>query len=378
MGSMLRRGVLFSFFLFFYLCAGDGGAPVARALGPARLGDLFPEYEFLSPAAPEDREYLGIAETETFTLRDIPADLIIVEVLNTYCTSCQMQAPIYNEVFRMGETAPATRGRIKWMGVAVGNNETEVESFRKEKAIPFPILPDVNFEFYDALGGPGGIRTPLTLLVRKDEKGRGLVVDSHIGFRRDKGEIFEGIEAALSYDLAYLKIKKGERAVLPVTENLTPPLSDEELRRKIREGMEIARAGLMEIRKTLLKGEELYLGKIRIDSQEKQLFAKVVSRPPVCDVCHDIHFIYVFDEEGTVVNFIPIELTKYGNRPWNEKDIEKTKNRLIGRSLLDPFQFDRDVDAVTQATITSVVIFDSMNKGKRIYTDLMREDYVKE
>lgn len=54
----------------------------------------------------------------------------------------------------------------------------------------------------------------------------------------------------------------------------------------------------------------------------------------------------------------------------------KMKNRLIGRSLLDPFQFDRDVDAVTKATITSVVIFDGMNRGKSIYADLMRENYI--
>jgi hypothetical protein len=35
------------------------------------------------------------------------------------------------------------------------------------------------------------------------------------------------------------------------------------------------------------------------------------------------------------------------------------------------------VDAISKATITSLVIFDGVNRGKSIYADLMREGYVK-
>ena len=132
---------------------------------PAGFGDLFPHYAFPSPGAPQDRAYLGIPDGKTFTIGDIEADLIVVEVLNIYCTSCQKQAPIYNQVFRLVEDDPVTQARIKWMGVGVGNNETEVGYFKKQKDIPFPILTDVNFEFYDVIGGPGGVRTPFTILV---------------------------------------------------------------------------------------------------------------------------------------------------------------------------------------------------------------------
>ncbi|NIS61750.1 MAG: hypothetical protein GTO13_13940, partial [Proteobacteria bacterium] len=85
------------------------------------------------------------------------------------------------------------------------------------------------FDLYQAIGGSGGIRTPLTLLIRKDEKGRGIVVDSHIGFRGNKEELLDEIKAALQYDLAYLRIEKGKRTVLPATEKLKPPISEEEL-----------------------------------------------------------------------------------------------------------------------------------------------------
>lgn len=376
MDRAARAGFVLVFVFSSYLLVVADAVRVVGADTTARFGDRFPEYTFKSPAEPKDRTYLGISEGKTFTIEDIQADLIVLEVLNTYCTSCQMQAPIYNEVVVLLENDSTIEGRIKWLGVGVGNNEKEVTAFRAKKKVSFPILTDVNFAFYDAVGGPGGVRTPLTILVRKDEKGKGIVVDSHVGFRRDKEEILEGIKAALQYDLAYLKIKE-ERTVLPDTEKLTPPLSDEELLQKVREGMAINGASIIEVRTITLEDEVTYLGKVRFDSEEQQLFAKVVSRPPVCDICHDIHFIYIFDEEGKIRNFLPIHLTKHGNRLWTEEDIEKMKNRLIGRSLLQPFQFNRDVDTVSRATITSVVIFDAMNKGKSAYAALMREQYVK-
>jgi thiol-disulfide isomerase/thioredoxin len=372
------RGLLLLVF-FLSLSALVGGGWGEIAFGTPGFGDFFPKYTFQSLAASDDRAYLGIADEKTFTLEDIQADLIVLEVLSTYCTSCQMQAPIYEEVAGLLEHDPLTKGRIKWIAVGVGNNEREIEAFRKENKTSFPFLPDVNFEFYHVVGGPSGVRTPLTILIRKDEKGRGIVVEAHVGFRRNKEDIFAGIKAALQYDLAYLRIKEGERRVLPVAEKLPPPLSDKELLQKVMDGMVINGGSVVEVRRTTLKDEVVYLGKVRIDSGEEQLFAKVVSRPPLCDICHDIHFIYIFDEEGKVRNFIPIHLTKYGNgnSPWSDDDVRKMKSRLIGRSLLQPFQFDRDVDAVSKATVTSVVIFDAMNKGKSTYVDLTRENFVK-
>ena len=343
----------------------------------ARLGDLFPPHSFLPPTSPQDRSYLGLSEEKPFTLGDIQADLVVVELLNIYCTSCQKQAPIYNEVFDLLKRDPITKGKVTWMGVGVGNNEREVEFFRKARDISFPIFTDVQFDLYEAVGGKGGIRTPFTLLVRKDEKGRGIIVDSHMGFRRNTDEIIDEIKAALQYDLAYLKIEEGKRSVLPVTAKLKPPISDEELLKKIKEGIAPAGGIVEEIRRISPEEEYLYAGKVKVKGNEKHIFAKVVSWPPVCDICHDIHFIYVFDEAGQIVNFVPIHLTKYGNRLWSEKDIEAMKSRLIGRSLLKPFEFNRDVDAVSRATITSVVIFQRLSKGKEIYAALMRQGVIK-
>jgi len=342
-----------------------------------KLGDLFPSYTFLPPPSSQDLNYLGLSEQKPFSLGDVQAELIVLELLNIYCTSCQKQAPIYNEIFDLVEKDPVMKGKVKWMGVGIGNNATEVEFFRKSKGIPFPILTDTQFKLYEAVGGTGGIRTPFTILVRKDDKGRGIVVDSHMGFRRDKDEIVEEIKAALQYDMAYLKVQEGKRVALPVTEKLKPPISDEELLQKIRAEMVVSGGVVEEIRRIPPEDEYLFAGKVKAKGEEKRLFAKVVSWPPVCDICHDIHFIYLFDQEAKITDFIPLHLTKYGNRVWSESDIEAMKSRLVGRSLLQPFEFNRDVDAVTRATITSVVIFQRLSKGKEIYTMLMKQGYVK-
>jgi len=371
-----RRFSLLLVFLFcsFILIGFTSGQSSPKG---TKFGDLFPSYTFPPPTSSQDLTYLGLSQGKPFILGDIQADLIVLELLNIYCTSCQKQASIYNEVFDLVERDPIMKGKVKWMGVGVGNNEREVESFRNRKRIPFPIVTDTHFDFYEAVGGPGGIRTPFTILVRKDEKGRGIVVDSHMGFRRNKDEIIDGIKAAFQYDMAYLKVEEGKRVALPTTEKLQPPIPDEELLKKIKVGM-AAHGGFVEqIRRVQPEDEYLYTGKVNVKGEKKTLFAKVVSWPPVCDICHDIHFIYVFDEEAKITNFIPLHLTKFGNRVWNEKDIEAMKSRLIGRSLLKPFVFNRDVDAVSRATITSIVIFQRLSKGREVYTALMKQGYVK-
>jgi hypothetical protein len=369
----------FSFFLTLLFCSLILVVPASGKKSPkgTKFGDLFPRYTFPPLISTGDLAYLGLSEGKAFTLGDIQADLIVLELLNIYCTSCQKQAPIYNDIFDLVESDPAMKGKVKWMGVGVGNNQREVESFRSRKRIPFPIVTDTQFKLYEVIGGPGGIRTPFTILVRKDEKGRGIVVDSHMGFRRNKDEIIEEIKAAFQYDMAYLKVEEGKRAALPVTEKLKPSITEVELMKKVKDGMAASGGIVGEIRRIPPDEEYLYTGKVKVNGKEKKLFATVVSWPPVCDICHDIHFIYVFDESGKITNFVPIHLTKYGNKPWREKDIEAMKSRVVGRSLLKPFEFNRDVDAVTRATITSVVIFQRLSKGKEIYAALMKQGYVK-
>jgi uncharacterized protein with FMN-binding domain len=78
-----------------------------------------------------------------------------------------------------------------------------------------------------------------------------------------------------------------------------------------------------------------------------------------------------------VIDIVPIQLTKVGNLNWTEEDIKKLKARTIGKSILKPFTFDPGVDSISGATITAVLIFDSLDKAKEIFEKLKKEGYVK-
>ena len=48
--------------------------------------------------------------------------ITLVELLNVLCPRCRKQTKPYTELYAMLEADPATRGRIKMLGVAVARN----------------------------------------------------------------------------------------------------------------------------------------------------------------------------------------------------------------------------------------------------------------
>jgi peroxiredoxin len=145
----------------------------------------------------------------------------------------------------------------------------------------------------------------------------------------------------------------------------TPPVNDEEIIKIIEKdikarGMQIVSTGKV----SLENGTTLYVTAIAPRTSGVYLFSKVESKLSVCDVCHDSHFIYLFDQQGFIKDFIPIALTKYGNVPWTAADIKKMKSALIGKSIFSPFVFNPKVDAVSTATMTSSLIFEALRQAK--------------
>ena len=114
----------------------------------------------------------------------------------------------------------------------------------------------------------------------------------------------------------------------------------------------------------------------KIKGGAERVFAEVVSRPSVCDVCHDVHFLYVFDSEGKVIRFVPLQLTKLDNVLWDDAVLEKMRERIVGRYLSTPLIFDPKVDAVSSATMSSALIFDSLSKAKALMTELKEKGLI--
>jgi thiol-disulfide isomerase/thioredoxin len=338
---------------------------------PVGFAIPFPNLTFTQTLFKGEQAYLGIPQKKSFSFKEIRGNLILIEFISTYCVSCQRQAPIFNELYSSIEKDPKLKGKVKIIGIAAGNNLKEVEIYKKEYKVPYPIISDSKFDAHTAVGSP---RTPFSIWVRKDTQGKCIVVSTHLGLM-DLKSAMEETKAVLQYNLALLKPKKG---AIYEGDALMPPLTEEELMAKAKEGMESSGGKVLQIKKLSLKdGDWIYFAKVDFGTYQKSLFSKLASRRAVCDICHDTFFIYTFDPEGKVIDIVPIQLTKIGNLNWTEEDIKKLKARTIGRSILSPFTFDPSVDSVSGATITAVLVFDSLDKAKEIYEKLKKEGYVK-
>lgn len=336
-------------------------------------GDLFPNISLQTPSDPKARTYLGLPEGKIFTIKDIKADLVLVEILSIYCPSCQEQTPIFNKLYELIEKNPKTKGRIKIIGIGAGNNNIEVNYFRHEYKIPFPLFPDPQFVMHVAIGGS---RTPFSIYVRQDPSTQGgLVAGTHLGTNEAYEKLFNELAALMTTDLAAIR-EKGKRKKAEAV-SVEPLHTEEELRAKVKEVLVSLNGKLIRFEKLSLKNSsQVYTGLLELEGGAERVFAEVVSRPSVCDVCHDVHFLYVFDSNGKVTGFVPLQLTKYDNELWDDADLEKMRERIVGRYLSTPFIFDPKVDAVSSATMTSALIFDSLSKRMALMTELKEKGLI--
>ncbi|HNY66224.1 MAG TPA: TlpA disulfide reductase family protein [Deltaproteobacteria bacterium] len=118
---------------------------------------------------PEDagvRSFLGIRQKSgQMSLADIDAEIIIVEIFSMYCPYCQKHAPMTNALHQAIEAGSDTRGKVKLIGIGVGNSPFEVKFFQKKYGILFPLFDDANSAVLNSLTG---IRTPYYFGIRRN------------------------------------------------------------------------------------------------------------------------------------------------------------------------------------------------------------------
>jgi len=149
-----------------------------------------------------------------------------------------------------------------------------------------------------------------------------------------------------------------------------PKMSSGEIQDLIGQHIVAAGHAVVEIENlTLENRQDLYVITVAPQGSGVFFFARLESDITMCDVCHDTHFVYIFDRDGTVTDFFPLEITKYGNVPWTDEDIAKVRNNLVGRSIFESFEFNPEVDAVTTATMSSSMVFESMDMAKEHFKD---------
>ncbi|RLC31617.1 MAG: hypothetical protein DRH37_02645 [Deltaproteobacteria bacterium] len=160
-------------------------------------GDRFPYFPLASSEIPEFRDYLGLPpDKEIITVADIQADLLVVEILNVFCFPCQTQALTLNRVWKIIEHRPDLKGKIKIIGIALGNTKEMVRDFSTDYGLSFPVFSDADARSEKIIGP--GIHTPFSLYIRRDGSGRLTVVaGTHSGVIEDPGLLLKTLTRLL-------------------------------------------------------------------------------------------------------------------------------------------------------------------------------------
>ena len=359
-------------------------APECRAASDADMSKLqpgmpLPALSIRGEITPEQRQYLGLRKgflgmfaAKEFTPSDVNADVLVIEFYNVYCTSCQRQAPVMSELFQRVNSREAMRKRVRFFGIGAGNTESEAAMFMRRYSLEFPMFADPDFFNYEAIGDPGA--TPLTLIVKKNGKDL-RIVSAHAGLVKSVDFFMTEIQKALTGDPGAFAVeaKQTQPDTIAKRPRLDLNMSAEEVQKRVLESMRKATDGSITfetvLKKTYPRSGDIYVATAVQSGVAINLYAQVVSRPPTCDVCHGVHFILVFDADGLLSYFEPLHLTKYGNVKWSAYDTQHMQRKLIGLDVRQPFSYDPSVDSVTTATMTSVLIFNSVQRLR----DVVRE-----
>ena len=332
-----------------------------------RWATVFPEVPLATPADPAARAYLGLQNNTNLTLSQVAGEVVLVEILNVLCPHCQRQTAPYNVLYRRLQADPATRGRVRMLGVAVGNSAEQV-ILRHLYSVLFPVVGDPRFHLHRAIGGS---RTPFSIYVRQDPAGgAGVVAGTQLGEDFAVDDLFAYLKEVAAMAPADFANLAGREA--PQQVRVAPVLPPRQLAERVRQIL-AARGPLSGLERLDLPGDrQVFTALAGADGGRQRFFAEVVDRASICDVCHDVHFIYVFDTGGKVVDFVPLHLTKYGNVEWSAAEVEKMRRRVVGQYLRAPRPFDPQLDAVTRATMTSAIIFDQLARGEELMEQLQQ------
>lgn len=118
------------------------------------------------PEDSKDREYLGLMPDKTFTLGQIRAKIVIVQIFSMYCPICQREVVDVNTMFNLAQKNPALSDRIRFVGIGAGNSAYEVDFYKNKYDVRFPLFSDADFSIHKQIKE---VRTPHFFGLRLDK-----------------------------------------------------------------------------------------------------------------------------------------------------------------------------------------------------------------
>jgi hypothetical protein len=151
-------------------------------------GSTLPRLILKAPESPEACAYLNVAAGKPFSLTDVGADLILVEIIGVYCPQCHKQRPHINRLYHRVQKTPNLAEKIKFLGIAVGASPMEAAYLVKDTHIPYPVITDESFAVHKQLGEP---RTPFNLVTTR----QGHVLWVHLGIIKDMNAFYDTLRS---------------------------------------------------------------------------------------------------------------------------------------------------------------------------------------
>jgi peroxiredoxin len=185
---VMKKVVLYAMMAMILACF---AAVPLQAASPPAVGGQLPDFSLSFPKERAEKSYLDISGSffaKTFKIPQIKAQVVIIEIFSMYCPYCQAEAPNVNSLFNKIESNPALKGKIKLVGIGVGNSDYEVGVFKKKYNVLFPLLPDGDFKIHKLMGE---VRTPYFIGVKINPDGSHQVFYSKLG-------AFEGVDQFLN------------------------------------------------------------------------------------------------------------------------------------------------------------------------------------
>ncbi|MFH2057455.1 MAG: redoxin domain-containing protein [Pseudomonadota bacterium] len=157
---------------------------------------------------PEDtkaREYLGLTSGKTFTLGQIRAEVVIVQIYSMYCPICQREVVDVNTMFNLTQENPALSDRIRFVGIGAGNSSYEVDFYKNKYDVRFPLFSDADFSIHKQIKE---VRTPHFYGLRLGKDNNYKVFYSKSGEVEDPKIFLDTLLVLSGIDLSGTDIKK--------------------------------------------------------------------------------------------------------------------------------------------------------------------------